>query len=590
MKSRKSKKSLSGIQDFRLKLGSVEQFFTGLYNSLVNGLFPDIEPIVKLEQLPERIEFHENQSHTARASDDVDSYYRHAQASSILKKLELPLFEGVAQAACLEEWFNSERECKVINEALWEIHRNPLTHEHCALDDLVRAVAREVESLIGSEPPDLPEVSRLMKFGPGVTSSHSHGRTDIAHKLMDFSAYAGMDTDVSWLLANTMLGSSGVYGYFGSERSSKSTLAEVPVTYTQENKLAMVPKSVSRMRPVCTEPSLAVFVQQGYDGILRERLLGWGINLSDQSRNKDLAFKGSIPSDCPGRPCTIDLKSASDRISLGLVYRILPSLWFSTLLPLRSSRTDVWGESILLEKFSSMGNSLTFSLQTLIFAAVVRVILQRVGCEKLRWSVYGDDIIVPSTCYDDICRALELLGFEINTQKSFSEGNFRESCGGDYLLGVDVRPLYFKKPPSVVSDLYRMINSVQIFAEKAPIPGMAYAGLYRYLLRYVPDKFFIVGEPCVELDNWIWSPIDGLPAFYYRPVSKKSKVPKFLWYCRFLLVGGAEGTRIGTPSQRTVTIRGDVSTICRLRRPVRVGGRPDGCPDTLSFDPVLVRD
>ena len=39
---------------------------------------------------------------------------------------------------------------------------------------------------------------------------------------------------------------------------------------------------------------------------------------------------------------------------------------------------------------------------------------------------------------------LEAFGLLVNKKKSFSKGNFRESCGGDYFMGTDVTPVYMR--------------------------------------------------------------------------------------------------------------------------------------------------
>lgn len=57
---------------------------------------------------------------------------------------------------------------------------------------------------------------------------------------------------------------------------------------------------------------------------------------------------------------------------------------------------------------------------------------------------FGDDIVVVAQAYQPLCRLLELLGFEVNTEKSFDDGPFRESCGSDWFSGHFVRGIYIK--------------------------------------------------------------------------------------------------------------------------------------------------
>jgi len=59
--------------------------------------------------------------------------------------------------------------------------------------------------------------------------------------------------------------------------------------------------------------------------------------------------------------------------------------------------------------------------------------------------VYGDDIIVPVDYAAKVSEWFETIGLKVNRQKSFWTGKFRESCGGDYYDGVDVKPIYYRR-------------------------------------------------------------------------------------------------------------------------------------------------
>jgi hypothetical protein len=73
------------------------------------------------------------------------------------------------------------------------------------------------------------------------------------------------------------------------------------------------------------------------------------------------------------------------------------------------------------------------------------------------FAVFGDDIIVDSRVYSRICKMLNVLGFAVNTNKSFNEGLFRESCGHDYYCGQNVRGVYIKRLRDI-GDCYSAIN------------------------------------------------------------------------------------------------------------------------------------
>jgi len=221
------------------------------------------------------------------------------------------------------------------------------------------------------------------------------------------------------------------------------------VTIVPGSKLTTVPKTSDISRVICTEPSLNMMFQKGIGAIiergLRRRI---GIDLSEQPRkNASLAQRGSLAQSFG----TIDLKSASDSISLTLCKWLLPEQLFNWCLMKRSpSATLPSGESLELHMISSMGNAFTFPLQTAIFSSIVLAAYHLHGVtvsfprgkDLGNFGVFGDDIICLSETYDTIVSALQCCGFEVNLTKSYNEGDFRESCGSDYFRGHNIRPVF----------------------------------------------------------------------------------------------------------------------------------------------------
>ncbi len=77
--------------------------------------------------------------------------------------------------------------------------------------------------------------------------------------------------------------------------------------------------------------------------------------------------------------------------------------------------------------------------------------------------VYGDDIIIPTDAVPFATKYLHLFGLKVNSHKSFSKGNFRESCGTDAYGGVDITPVYIRRlPPSSKRDLRAMLSTVDL--------------------------------------------------------------------------------------------------------------------------------
>jgi len=229
------------------------------------------------------------------------------------------------------------------------------------------------------------------------------------------------------------------------------------------NRLSFVAKTTDISRTICTEPNLNMLFQKGIGAYLDQQMLKrWKISMSyQQSWNRWLARKGSID----GSFGTIDLSSASDSVSLTLLREILPPYVFRWLERTRSPFVTLpGGERCELHMVSSMGNAFTFPLQTMLFASLVVASYKLMGIkpeacssERANWGVFGDDIIVRKDSYEFVVRALQMFGFEVNVGKSFNSGYFRESCGGDYYHGFDIRGVYMKHL-STSADVYSIIN------------------------------------------------------------------------------------------------------------------------------------
>lgn len=216
-------------------------------------------------------------------------------------------------------------------------------------------------------------------------------------------------------------------------------------------RVCLVPKDSRGPRVISCEPAELMFIQQGLMrklyGILENHPFTEGfVNFEDQKINQTLARLSSKE----GKLATLDLSDASDRVSLELVRRVFPTNWFECLNACRSEDTVLpSGEVVSLRKFAPMGSSCCFPVEALVFwaCAVASIIpYGRILKNKIPpvW-VYGDDIIVSVDSFDTVMRGLECVGLKVNKDKSYWKGPFRESCGGDYHLGVDVTPIRVRK-------------------------------------------------------------------------------------------------------------------------------------------------
>lgn len=242
------------------------------------------------------------------------------------------------------------------------------------------------------------------------------------------------------------------------------------------NKLSYVPKTALISRTICTEPLLNMLVQKGIGACFEEMLdKRFGINLSTQpSKNQSLAKKGSLD----GSFGTIDLSSASDSISMALLERICPRYILSWLREARSPTTTLPnGEEVQLHMVSSMGNAFTFPLQTILFSSAVIGVYRALGLELVyprndslgSFGVFGDDIIVRREAYDLAVSVLQHWGFRVNIDKSYNDGPFRESCGGDFFAGHNVRGVYCQSLKTK-QDVYSLINRLNDWSANQGIP------------------------------------------------------------------------------------------------------------------------
>lgn len=221
------------------------------------------------------------------------------------------------------------------------------------------------------------------------------------------------------------------------------------------NKLSFVPKKVTIHRSIAIEPLWTGFVQKGVDQVLRSELLNAGLDLGDQSRNQEMARKGSLDNSPEGW-VTIDIRNASNSVALKPVEYLFPEEWFSLFVRTRSPKYIYDGVVKPYHMLCSMGNGFCFPVETLIFASICIAC----GCGEIDvdFRVYGDDIIVRRKFADKVIMMLRHYGYAINTDKTFLEGEFRESCGSDWFGGEDVRPFTLDYALDSVQNIFKFLN------------------------------------------------------------------------------------------------------------------------------------
>lgn len=426
----------------------------------------------------------------------AEEYYNTQQVIALFKKAPfLPVMLNPERAA-IEKFVQSEVNCRKSNTLFeqWKLGRVCIDRR---VAGILHAAAEKISFVLG----EVPNVGELpLRFTSGASVEVKKKDSSIRNQLMaDLSCSEEMydsglvarvmRLEPTWLgcrmeprpegplaecvkdltLRNVghvvskemhvphILDASRNYGGNTGYVASYCTL-ETKELWVQVRKaqLEFAPKTAFEHRTIVKDPPLNKYVQVAYGDVIRERLKHrCGIDIQKgQQLHRELARRASLTGDL----ATLDQVSASNNICRELVQFLLPHDWFYALQESSTSAVVYQGLTISLAKMMGEGNGFTFPLQTLIFWALCKACVELTECSNPVVSVYGDDVICPIEAIPQILRVFSTCGFEVNQKKSFWEGPFRESCGGDWYIGVNVRPIYVKEYLSL-EKLYILHNA-----------------------------------------------------------------------------------------------------------------------------------
>lgn len=370
------------------------------------------------------------------------------------------------------------------------------------------------------------------------------------------------------------------FEYFGrmpNDSDLKVINHEVP------SRLICVPKTAKGPRIIAAEPSEHMFCQMLLKSWFEEKIKSTVFRNFINFKKQELSGKLVSDSSLTRELATIDLSSASDRLSCWLIERVFRKN-DSIIDAIHASRTR-WihipqrNEYLKLKKFASQGTAITFPVQTIVFtcialASVCENDILKMSDRRLskhlqgfrdKVRVYGDDIIIPIHGYVKITQLMHDLGLKVNTEKSFSRGFFRESCGTDSFKSYDVTPV---KPKSVISD-----NPASCVAVLDTINNLFYKGYWNASeqLRHRLDsdsrqRFTIVGRDAGAT---------GLGSFSFRPsvlddyveLSKHGMRDNraLSWAREFSLRHKLGAVRLNKSTQRVEVRCGAIWTVSKVR-------------------------
>jgi len=310
---------------------------------------------------------------------------------------------------------------------------------------LLRVTQRVGDSVSGMLGEFIPQHSRF-RHGPGAVSDL---RTGMGYKY----SFPTWGPRLQYVFPASEFAFANLRGAVNTDDWETQHIPELEGA----SSLSAVPKTQKGPRLIAAEPACNQWCQQSVRNFLSDAIKDNFIGNSIDFRRQDLSGELALSASVRKHLATVDLSSASDRLSCWLVERL-----FRVNTPLLAAfiacRTRYVTNNIdkkspklyKLRKFASMGSALTFPVQSLVFFILCLASgiattglepsdknLKRLGREV---RVYGDDLIVPVSWMPVLEQLFSLLYLKINSSKTFVKGNFRESCGTDAFNGVNVSP------------------------------------------------------------------------------------------------------------------------------------------------------
>ncbi len=433
---------------------------------------------------------------------EADLFRRDYLAYNLLRKYDsLPLGIDTASVA-MGKFLESEASCKLTNLSKvrpYVIHSCGLTPE-----SYISCARSKIRSLLGEFSWDA--ASEFFSFSGGATTRLKRKSGAPFYKFQGKPETTRNNALLSvCAIWSTPLWKEQMETLYGLDPTNW-------VKVVEGSKVTTVPKTATTDRCIAIEPDMNMFIQKGIGTLIRRKLRGVGIDLNDQTHNQRLAYLGSRT----GSLATIDLASASDCIAIELVKLLLPYDWFEALMRCRSEVGVLpCGLKHRFEKISSMGNGYTFELESLIFWALAKAVIDLNGCEDRRLGVYGDDIVIHNSCAEDLIGVLSYCGFTTNKEKTFVSGPFRESCGKHYFYGEDVTPFNIKESLGTLNRTFWLANSWRLWASNFASPGR-YQAVYELIVKSIPlrNRFFIPASYSSE--SGLWASFDECCPSYSR--------------------------------------------------------------------------
>lgn len=396
-----------------------------------------------------------------------DAKYWYLEANC-LKRFQGKLLSDavVREDAAVEKLLASEVRCRHSNAVMTDVFNRGWVPPH--IRTLLVKTKSNLQWLLGRF--DWEEFPKAVNFTPGATTEFTR-KNAATHNKWEFGAH----------ITPRAL----PYAMAFRRWAGEALIGDRRFEIVTANKVFTVPKDFDCDRTACKPITWNGAFQKATGRMIRRRAQQKvRLLLPDaQDYHRVLAKIGSKLKTLT----TADLVGASDGISLGLIDSVFPRDWADVLFDLREEDGELPdGTIIKWEKLSTMGNGYTFEVQTILFWALVSAVCGKGSLV----SIFGDDLIFPSQYTERVYELLMYCGLEINRDKSFSDGDFRESCGGHYFGGEDIKPFYITDLPRSIGDIINLHNGIVRWHVGKPASDSRWFRVWRVCRELIPRKFW----------------------------------------------------------------------------------------------------
>lgn len=278
--------------------------------------------------------------------------------------------------------------------------------------------------------------------------------------------------------------------------------------------LINVPKSYKTLRGIFPNTLIGSFHSYGLGVMIQKRLEKVRIDISRQPElHKQVAKQESKKQSL----VTADLSNASNCFTSVLVRKLVPREWYRHFDLGRLQTISIEGKRYHMASFMGMGIGFTFTLQTLLFYAIIAAIQELLGRRGFI-SVFGDDLIYHRRLHPYVVSVLSDCGFALNHDKTFVSVPFRESCGGDFFKSLDVRPANPEGVGAVLGKwkylafLHKIVNGLTLRWSEYDLPSTIHL-LKRELLR-IGGPIFSIPEDLPD-----YAGVKRITCNWYEPIN-----------------------------------------------------------------------